>query len=370
MTGLYIHIPFCKSKCNYCDFYSLCNEELCENYFKRLYDEIYSYKKYGRIKADTVFFGGGTPSLPNEKFITNTLEKINEVFCLSSDCEITLEANPKTFDKKKLSSYRKSGINRISMGLQSANDDELLKMGRIHTKDEFLKAYSDVKNAGFFNVNTDIIYGLMDSNLESLYKTAELVKSLSCEHISAYALTISENTPLYNMPYSYPDDDGVYEQYKFLCSYFGDYRHYEISNFAKNKKSVCRHNLKYWDMSDYIGFGAAAYSYFKGERFSNISDISEYIKSGENKKLIYEKEKRTKTDELNEKIMLSLRTDSGLNAYEIKEKYDYDILRKNERYIKSLIKNGYVKITDKGFCLTEDGFFVSNSIISELLIDE
>ncbi len=364
MTGIYIHVPFCKSKCNYCDFYSVCNEELQDSYFSKLYEEIRSYREFGKIKVDTVFFGGGTPSLPDEKYIIKALDEINLVFDLSGNAEITLEANPRTFDKKKLESYRKNGINRISMGLQSANDDELEKIGRIHTKEEFLRAYSDVRESGFNNVNIDIIYGLMDSDIEKLSKTAQFVKDLDCEHISAYALTISENTPLYKMNFSYPDDDGVYAQYKYLCSFFGDYRHYEISNFGKK---VCRHNMKYWDMSDYIGFGAAAYSYFKGERFSNVSDIGEYIRR---QNPISEKEKRTKTDELNERIMLSLRTDIGLDTVEIKEKYGYDIIKEKGSYIDSLIKNGYAKMNEKGFLLTDDGFFVSNSVISSLLVDK
>ncbi len=364
MTGIYVHIPFCKSKCNYCDFYSVCNDDLKESYFNRLYEEISSYKKYGKIKIDTIFFGGGTPSLVDEKYILKTLEEIDKVFDIDKNSEITLEANPRTFSKDKLRAYINNGINRISMGLQSANNDELKKIGRLHTREDFLRAYNDVREIGFSNVNTDIIYGLMDSSLESLSKTAQFVKELNCEHISAYALTISENTPLYKMDFSYPDDDEVYAQYKFLCSYFSDYRHYEISNFGKK---ICRHNMKYWDMSDYIGFGAGAYSYFMGERFSNISDIGEYIKR-ENP--IAEKEKRDNLDELNEEIMLSLRTDTGLNTDRIKEKYGYDTIKEKGSYIESFIKNGYAKNTKNGFSLTDDGFFVSNSVISHLLVDK
>ena len=364
MTGIYVHIPFCKSKCNYCDFYSVCNDDLKESYFIRLYEEISSYKKYGKIKIDTIFFGGGTPSFVDEKYILKTLEEIDKVFDIDKNSEITLEANPRTFSKDKLRAYLKNGINRISMGLQSANDDELKKIGRLHTKEEFLRAYNDVREVGFLNVNTDIIYGLMDSSVESLFKTARFVKELNCEHISAYALTISENTPLYKMDFSYPDDDEVYAQYKFLCSFFDCYRHYEISNFGKK---LCRHNMKYWDMSDYIGFGAGAYSYFMNERFSNISDIEEYIKR-ENP--IAEKEKRNKTDELNEEIMLSLRTDTGIDTAKLKEKHGYDIIKEKGSYIESLIKNGYAKNTKNGFSLTDDGFFVSNSVISRLLVDK
>ncbi len=364
MTGLYIHIPFCKAKCYYCDFYSVCDEKLQKEYFKKLQNEIRSYGKYGKIKADTIFFGGGTPTYPDEKYIAGVLEEIYKVFDISKNAEITLEANPKTFSEEKLKCYRKNGVNRISMGLQSANDDELKKIGRIHTKDDFSKAYDMVRNAGFENVNVDIIYGLMDSSVDSLFKTAEYVKSLNTEHISAYALTISENTPIYSMDYSYPDDDGVYEQYKFLCSYFSDYRHYEISNFGK---TVCRHNFKYWDMSSYIGFGAAAYSFFDGRRYSNVSDISDYIK---NEATVFEIEKRNETDFLNEKIMLSLRTDIGLDTQDIKENYGYDIEKEKGAYIKLLIKNGYAKRTKNGFSLTDDGFFVSNSVISKLLVDK
>lgn len=364
MNGIYVHIPFCVSKCHYCDFYSVSNQEIVESYFKRLKKEIYSYKKYGKLPVDTVFFGGGTPSLPNEKYICETLLCIYDCFDVCKNAEITLEMNPKTFDENKLRAYKNAGVNRLSVGLQSANDDELLKIGRIHTSDDFLKSYEFIKKVGFDNVSVDIMYGLPYSDIDTLSKTSRFVKSLGAQHISAYALTLCENTPIMNMNYNYPDNDSVYEQYKFLCREFSEYRHYEISNFGKIPS---RHNLKYWNLDSYIGFGASAYSYFDNKRFNNVKSIQEYIERENSVEDIYE---NTFMDNLNEYIMLSLRCDEGINTEYMKNKFSYSFPCDKKEYIAKLKNANYVSYTTKGFRLTEDGFFVSNSIISELLIDK
>ncbi len=364
MIGLYIHIPFCVSKCYYCDFYSIKNEELVQTYFKRLNEEIRTYEKYGKLSVDTIFFGGGTPSFPNERYICDTLNSIYECFEVSKDCEITMEMNPKTFDEIKLEAYKKSGINRVSIGLQSANDNELKLLGRIHSLSDFEKAYNDVLRVGFTNISTDIMYGLPYSNIETLSKTLEYVKKLNTIHISAYALTLCENTPIMKMDYKYPTDDEVYNQYKFLCSEFSDFNHYEISNFGKIPS---KHNLKYWKCEPYIGFGASAYSYFENKRFNNVIDINEYIKSENPVCDIYE---NTFLDNINEYIMLSLRISCGIDFEYMKNKFSFSFSKDKMAYIEKLAKENYVSYTKKGFRLTEDGFFVSNSIISQLLIDK
>lgn len=363
MTGLYVHIPFCASKCAYCDFYSVKNEEFVDSYFKRLKKEIFSYKKYGKISVDTIFFGGGTPSFPDERHICNMLNAIYECFDVSKNCEITMEMNLKTFDEKKLSAYKNAGVNRVSLGLQSANEDELKLLGRIHTVKDFLKAYEYVENAGFENISVDIMYGLPYSDTEKLYATADFVKKLNTAHISAYALTLCENTPIMNMNYHYPADDEIYEQYKLLCSEFSGFRHYEISNFGKIPS---RHNLKYWKCEPYIGLGASAYSFFQNKRFFNVKNIEEYIN---NENPVYDICENTLLDNINEYIMLSLRLDEGINLQYLQDKFGVSFSNK-EKYLKNLKENGYIGDTKNGFRLTEKGFFVSNSIICELLIDK
>jgi oxygen-independent coproporphyrinogen-3 oxidase len=268
-----------------------------------------------------------------------------------------MELNPKTFDKESLLVYKKAGINRVSMGLQSANDDELEVLGRIHTYSEFLKSYHLLRELEFSNINIDIMFGLPNSTENSLQKTLEKLLGLNCEHISAYALTLSEKTPLYKLNYKYPDEDEIFGQYKLICQCLNQYRHYEISNFAKN---VCRHNLKYWNCEPYIGFGASAHSYFNHTRFSNVSDISLYIKGSAKEYL----EKERKEDELFDYIMLSLRLDTGINSEYIKNEYNFDFVDNNKDKIENYIKLGLMIKTKTGYTLTNDGFFVSNTIIS------
>lgn len=361
MTGIYIHIPFCVKKCFYCDFYSVENHEIKTAYFDALKNEIESFSKDNKnIKVDTIFFGGGTPSCVNASYISDIVELIKKEFDVMKDAEITIEANPKTFDREKLEIYRNCGINRISIGLQSADDIQLKKLGRIHTADDFEKAYELVRNCGFDNVNIDIMYGLPDEKEKNLYDTMENVLSYNPEHISAYALTISENTPIYRMNYSYPDDDSVYSRYMMICDMLKDYRHYEVSNFGKK---ICRHNMKYWTLEDYIGFGTSASGYYNGMRYTNTSDISEYIKDTSKKdEIICVNDE----DKLTEYVMLSLRTDNGLSYKYILDNFGFDFENKNFDFLKNLYKEGCIKLSNDGFSLTDKGFFVSNSIISSL----
>ena len=359
-AGLYFHIPFCVRKCAYCDFYSVSDTSSQRAYFEVMHQEMEAYRGK-QIPVDSVFIGGGTPSVADETEIARLLEKAREIFDFSSDTEITIELNPKTFDEKKLQVYRDAGVNRVSMGLQSADNDELLKLGRIHTAEEFLASYQLLRDMGFTNINADIMYGLPDSSLETLKKTLTFLKELNCEHISAYALTLDEDSPLYRKGYVFPDDDGVYEQYCLVCEMLSQYRHYEISNFAKDGKEPCRHNLKYWTRAPYLGFGAAAHSFFENKRFFNPSSISEYMDGNFDRceETISEHEAQY------EELMLSLRTDFGVNF----EKLPTAFLENNRTLIAEHEKNGYLAMKADGFSLTETGFFVSNAVISSFQID-
>lgn len=358
--GLYFHIPYCVKKCDYCDFYSVNDSGSQKAYFEAVIEEMEHYRGK-EISVDSVFIGGGTPSVADAFEIERLMERARDIFLFSPDTEITIELNPKTFDKEKLLIYRDCGINRISMGLQSANNDELLKLGRIHTKEEFLASYRLLREVGFSNINADVMYGLPDSDLESLKRTLSFLKDLDCEHISAYALTLGEDSPLYKRGYVFPDDDGVYEQYRLVCEMLSGYRHYEISNFAKQGTEPCRHNLKYWQRVPYLGFGAAAHSFFEECRWSNPSDIRSYVEqinTGETAK----REPISVEEALWETLMLSLRTDEGAKFSMLSP----DFLEKNRSLLQEYEAHGYVRLTETGFSLTEDGFFVSNSILSAL----
>jgi len=352
-TGMYIHIPFCIKKCGYCDFYSVSDSSLSEEYIGAVVAEIREFYADNSLKADTVYFGGGTPTVVNPELIGRVLSEIK----LTGNAEITIEANPKTFNSEKLHKYKEYGINRISMGLQSANDSELEMLGRIHNFKEFLASYELLRKTGFDNINTDIMYGLPYSNDNTLLKTLDELKKLDCEHISAYALTLSENTPIYKKNYEYPTDDEVFSQYMLTNEALSGYDHYEISNYAKIPS---RHNLKYWTNKTYIGFGVGAHSYFNNQRWENISDIKKYIeKRGKlNLQIV------TEEDRYFEYIMLSLRLKSGLDLEHIKNEFKIDFLENHKAKIEKNIESGYMIRENNRISLTEKGFFVSNSIIS------
>ncbi len=364
MTGLYFHIPFCVQKCAYCDFYSVADTSSQKTYFEAMAKEMGEYRGKN-ILVDSVFIGGGTPSVADANEIVHLLKKAREVFSFSSDTEITIELNPKTFDEEKLGIYRDAGINRISMGLQSANNDELAKLGRIHTAEEFLASYELLRKMGFSNINADIMYGLPDSSLKSLEATLTFLKKLNCEHISAYALTLGEDSPLYRRGYQFPDDDGVYEQYSLVCEMLSDYRHYEISNFTKRGKEPCRHNLKYWTRTPYIGFGAAAHSFFNGKRFFNPASILEYTDFVSKEVITREYEVISKREAQFEELMLSLRTDLGVKT----EKLPASFWEDNRELMEQYQKSGYLIVTKEGMRLSEQGMFVSNAIIASLHLE-
>ncbi len=364
MTGLYFHIPFCIKKCAYCDFYSVTDTSSQKAYFDAMEKELEEYRGKN-ISVDSVFFGGGTPSVADAHNLAHLLEKAREIFSFAPNTEITIELNPRTFDEEKLGIYRDAGMNRISMGLQSANNDELKKLGRIHTAEEFLGSYQLLRKMGFSNINADIMYGLPDSSFQSLERTLAFLKNLDCEHISAYALTLSEDSALYQMEYQFPRDDEVYEQYRLVCERLSCYRHYEISNFTKQGNEPCRHNLKYWTRAPYIGIGAAAHSFFDERRFFNPASVSEYIDFVLKEHVVRTYEKISEQEAQFEELMLALRTDLGVRT----EKLPASFWKENRSLLEQYQNSGYLIITKEGICLTEQGFFVSNAIISSLKME-
>lgn len=285
---IYIHIPFCVKKCDYCDFLSAPSDSgTMESYVKALVKEIeFSREKMKDYLIDTVFIGGGTPSILAGSFIERILEALRKNSKISENAEITIECNPGTIDESKLQSYKRAGINRISFGLQSANDKELKSIGRIHTYAQFLESYHMARECGFDNINIDLMSALPGQSEKSYEETLEKIIKLNPEHISAYSLIVEEGTEMYQRVKSakakgktiLPDEEEerkMYYRTKELLAKAG-YERYEISNYAK-KGYECRHNIGYWERRDYLGFGIGAASLYQEERYNNVSDIQEYM---------------------------------------------------------------------------------------------
>ena len=372
--GLYIHIPFCLSKCAYCDFCSFTHfdQGLVNSYVDALVREISEYKRDERIPVDTVFIGGGTPSILTPAQLRKITTAINDTFDLTSLFEFTVEVNPRTADKERLSAYRSLGVNRISIGLQTIHENELKILGRNQTFEDFLEVYRSARDVGFTNISVDVMYGIPSQTKESLKETLRRIISLSPEHISLYSLILEEGTPIYEMAESLdiPDDDSVYEMYSLVNSRLSDngYLHYEISNYARQGYSSL-HNMKYWQLDDYIGVGISAHSFFEGQRFYNpadrfdLSTLTRYI-NGQTPR-IYE-DSGSLDDNLCEFVMLGLRTARGISLSEFKARFGEDFLASRQREVDGLIKYGLAEIFNDRLYLTEQGMFVSNSIICEL----
>ncbi len=366
--GLYIHIPFCKSKCKYCDFCSFADKikESGEDYTRALIDEVYTYKKQEKIVVDTIYIGGGTPTLLDTSLLSRILVAVNDVFFVVEGAEITIEANPGTICEETAKEYKKLSINRISLGLQSTNDTELSLLGRIHTYEEFLVSYRMLRRAGFDNINIDLMYGIPDQTKESFLGTLDKVISLSPEHISAYGLIIEPGTPFYTekCKLKFPNEEEECEMYDLLCDKMREagYIHYEISNYAK-EGCQSRHNLKYWHDEEYIGVGLAAHSYFENRRYSNTVSLLDYIQSkyGSCGEVIDIR------DEMFEYAMMRLRLSTGISLSEYKKRFGIDFCKGKDDIIKRFSDMGFISLGEDRLSFTERGFYLSNTLLAELL---
>ena len=375
--GLYIHIPFCKRKCKYCDFISYSNREhLIDRYIECLKYEIrdigisnlHDYKKGldDLINLKTIYIGGGTPSVIDSKYIKEILSEIKQNLKINSDVETTIEVNPGTVNETKLKDYKDAGINRLSIGLQSTNNNTLERIGRIHTYEEFLNTYNLARKIGFSNLNVDLMLALPEQNMEELTEGLEKVIELKPEHISIYSLILEEGTTLYKEieegKYVLTDDDmerKMYWKTKKMLENTG-YIHYEISNFAK-KGFESKHNLSCWNGEEYIGVGAAAHSYTNNVRYSNIGNIEEYINNFENGKAIDNfvfHEKQTNESKMKDYMILGLRKIEGINIDIFKNKFLQNPLYLFRKELEQLINEkllivdgNYIKLTDKGLDL-------------------
>ena len=370
--GIYIHIPFCISKCAYCDFYSLAGCDRAEEYINALKIQIKSFRKraFG-YTVDTIYFGGGTPSCIPAEYISDIMATIRKTFRVHPKAEITLEANPGTLNSDNLSSYRSAGINRLSLGLQSANNAELKMLSRIHTWEEFESAFVLARLEGFDNINVDIMYALPRQSRIHLGETIDAVFNLGPDHISFYGLKIEENTPFGqnpNVAKLIPNEETQYKMYMESAKKFEDkgYMQYEISNFAKKGKK-CRHNLKYWRCENYLGFGVAAASLFENELFSYAKNIDAFIEDPKAPTLIESTQKLGEKELASQYIMLGMRLTSGVDRTEYLRRFGRDLDDDYYKKLKPFIEKKLAEKTTGGYRLTRRGMLVSNYILSDIL---
>lgn len=375
MAALYIHVPFCARKCRYCDFVSFDSKnDFVDGYFNALWNEIEIVSKLYELKGvSTVFFGGGTPSFVGERYITETLAKVHKAIGITSGAEITIEANPNSLSKQKLNAYREAGVNRLSIGLQSTNNKLLREIGRLHTLEMFQKAYGAARDAGFHNINIDVIYALPGQTLDDFKSTLQTVAGLSPEHVSAYSLMIEPGTPLHADLQAgrirETDEDTERAMYHSAVDYLESegFERYEISNFAK-AGFTCAHNLAYWNRQDYLGVGAAAHSCIRDVRLANTDDIDCYISCLSSGKMAYNnKESLDIGQKETEYIMLKLRLKNGFEIKEYERLFGRDFLKFFSTPLKKLQKAGLVSFSDGHFHATDKGFDLQNSIVLELL---
>ncbi len=368
--GIYVHVPYCVRKCNYCDFCSrgIGTASVEDRYIDRLISEIESYSEHGKLPVDTIYFGGGTPSLLSAHQLERVVSALNLTFNVEKNVEFTLEANPGTVDEAKLRDFRSLGVNRLSLGVQSVNAEELSSLGRIHTPEDFIRSFSTARECGFDNVSVDLMYGIPNMTRASLRRTLDTVLDLCPEHISLYGLIIEEGTPFYEIQDTLPlpsvdEECDMYYDAASLLSLHG-YSHYEISNYARTGYES-RHNLKYWRLSEYVGFGASAASYFGGRRYVNTRSMREYISSA---RLKYETEEiLTPEDMAYEYVMLGLRLREGISLDSYRRLFGRDFLDGRRGVIDRLVKEGLAELSTERFALTERGFYVSNSVLAEIL---
>ena len=366
--GVYVHIPFCKRKCYYCDFISFCEkDELQEKYINTVIQEIEDFFNLNKnVKIKTICIGGGTPSFIDGKYI----EKIMNTFNKEGVVEATIEVNPGSASLEKLKKYKECGINRLSIGLQSTEDRLLKKIGRIHNYNDFLATYNLAREVGFDNINVDLMIGLPGQTIEDVKSSLNKVINLNPSHISVYSLIVEENTIIYNLieqnKIVLPDEELERNMYWYVKNYLelGGYEHYEISNFAKNgKKSL--HNLDCWNQKEYVGFGVSAHSYLNRKRFCNIGVLEEYIKDFKNTKEVQEVQSFYETKQ--EYMLLGLRKIKGVCISDFKNKFGENpiFLFKNE--LNKLIEEGLLEITTNNIKLTNKGLNFANLVWEEFV---
>ena len=369
--GIYIHIPFCKQKCYYCDFTSFCGKDnLIEKYVEALKKEI--ELENIKSKITTVYIGGGTPSYIDSKYIKQIINKVKEKN-VSSNAEITIEVNPGTVTEEKLRDYKECGINRLSIGLQTTQDVLLKEIGRIHDFEEFLNTYQLARKIGFNNINVDLILGLPNQRIVDLKESLSKIIELNPEHISVYSLIVEENTPISKMiekgELVLPDEELERNMYWYVKNTLEieGYEHYEISNFARS--GYCsKHNMNCWEQQEYIGFGIAAHSYRDITRYSNTENIEEYIENIntgkiDHNKIIHEIQKEDDTKK--EYMLLGLRKIKGIQISDFKNKFGDNPIYLYRSELKKLVDEKLIKVDENDIKLTAKGLDLANLVWEE-----
>lgn len=373
--GIYIHIPFCVSKCLYCDFFSLPADSGTKNaYIDALCRQIESAAGEVRdgYRVVSVFFGGGTPSILEAGMLMKVLDCVRANFVMAEDCETTVECNPGTVDAVKLGIYRQSGVNRLSFGLQSADDSELRALGRIHTFRDFLESYEAARKSGFDNINVDLMSALPGQTLKSWSRTLKTVAALRPEHISAYSLIIEDGTPLAEAVSAdrqalfLPDEETEREMYYLTGEYLeaAGYGHYEISNYARPGRE-CRHNIIYWKRGDYIGFGAGASSFLNEKRYAAAKDILGYIEAPA--KAFGEPETLTASDSMAEFMFLGMRMLCGVKRSDFRQNFGRQLDNVYGEIINKYVRSGHIIDDGETVRLSRTGIDVSNYIFADFI---
>ncbi|MBP3729581.1 MAG: oxygen-independent coproporphyrinogen III oxidase [Lachnospiraceae bacterium] len=377
--AIYIHLPFCAQKCLYCDFASGPADSKTMAYYMRvLLKEIRSFSPITTLyRVESIFFGGGTPSFLPPLYIEQLMQQLRSQFEISEQAEITLEANPGTLEEEKLRIYKAAGINRLSLGLQSVHENELKLLGRIHSYEDFLHSYRLARQTGFRNINVDLMSGLPGQSPASWRESLRQVADLNPEHISAYSLSIEEGTPFYEKYGSglgrlaLPGDEADREMYHETKSFLAErgYNRYEISNYAKAGMES-RHNLTYWTMGEYLGFGQAAASFLENRRVTNPSGTEEYYQAA---RVSYRRFKETppesEKEQMEEYMFLGLRTARGVSREEFKKRFRVSFPPVYERTLLDLYKQGLLALEKDRIVLTDQGIDVSNIVLAGFLLD-
>ena len=378
--GLYIHIPFCLQKCGYCDFYSEAGlpDDLKQSYVEALCREIGSYGSQlgAEYTGDTVFLGGGTPSILPSYLTKSILSAVFDAFDVSTDAEVSMECNPATLTEEKLGVYREAGINRLSLGVQSMDDGLLQVMGRAHSRQDVVETVELARKAGFDNLNLDLMFGIPGQSRKMWEETVRTVFAMNPEHLSFYSLELAEGTPFYRQvargilePTPQEEDR---QMYHFLLRELQErgYDHYEISNSAR-PGSRCRHNLKYWDLSDYLGLGASAHSFLQGRRFASVSDARAYVQAVENgESPISWQHENSRQDSITDYTFTALRRREGIGKTDFAKRFGeefWDVFAGREEEFRQFAQRGEAEEDEAGIRITEAGMDVANRIIEIFL---
>lgn len=374
--GIYIHIPFCKQKCFYCDFCSFANKnEMQGKYVETVINEIKNITHKEKYTVTTIYLGGGTPSILNPDYIKSILQEIKSSFEILDDAEITIEINPGTVNEEKLKKYKEYGINRLSIGLQSANDKILKKIGRIHDYKQFEETFFYARKCGFKNINVDLMIGLPTQAIEDVKQTLEKIIQKNPEHISVYSLIIEEGTIIEKLinenKLQLPDEETERIMYWTVVNELkeNEYNQYEISNFSK-KTYESKHNTNCWKQKQYIGLGTSAHSYLNKKRYSNTNNIEEYIKNIQENNIsknITIHEEQTEESTMNEYMLLGLRMIQGININEFKQKFKIDPTIKYKETLEKLQKENLIQITKTSIKLTKQGIDFGNIVWEEFI---